>query len=215
MKTTTPVSAQTRRNWWVDILLLASAILATFSAVYFLFIPAGGYQGGRNPYYGITVVFSRQTWDWLHTWSGVAMILMVALHLPLHWNWVVNIIRRTWRELTGQCGCMNARGRFNVLVNLLIGLSFLVTAVSSVYFLFNPHGRGLVNPAWIFTRQTWDTLHTWSGVILILAAGLHFAIHWKWVTKVTAKMVSGLASGLRSFGDNPHPSPESSRWLSR
>lgn len=202
------VSAQTRRNWLIDIGLLMSALLAAISGIYFLFIPSGGFQGGRNPYYGITVLFSRQTWDWIHTWMGVVMILIIAVHLPLHWSWVVNIARRTWRELTGQCGCMNPRGRFNVLVNLLIAVSFLITALSGIYFLYNPHGRNLVDSAWIFTRQTWDTLHTWSGVILILAAALHFAIHWKWVTKVGIKLMRGLTSKMQPSGIDRGLNPE-------
>ncbi|MCJ7569662.1 MAG: DUF4405 domain-containing protein, partial [Anaerolineales bacterium] len=37
----------------------------------------------------------------------------------------------------------------------------------------------------LFTRTTWDLIHTWSGIVLIIAAGFHFLIHWKWIKKVT------------------------------
>jgi len=43
------VSGVTRRNWWIDLSLFSSAILASLSGIYFLFLPVGGYQGGRNP----------------------------------------------------------------------------------------------------------------------------------------------------------------------
>jgi hypothetical protein len=30
-------------------------------------------------------------------------------------------------------------------------------------------------------------LHTWSGVVLVSTAVVHFAIHWRWVKNVTKK----------------------------
>ena len=67
---TQTVSKQTQKNWWVDAALLFSAVAAALSGIYFLFLPSG-YQGGRNPLYNIQILFSRQTWDDLHTWTGV------------------------------------------------------------------------------------------------------------------------------------------------
>jgi len=32
------------------------------------------------------------------------------IHLAIHWSWVVSMTRRTRKELTGQCGCMNSSG---------------------------------------------------------------------------------------------------------
>ncbi len=183
------VSKQTQKNWWVDAALFSSAIVAALSGIYFLFFPSGGFQGGRNPFYNIQVLFSRQTWDDLHTWGGVAMIVAATIHLMIHWQWVVGMLRRTWKEWTGQCGCMNARGRWNLILNAIVALSFVLTALSGVYFLFVPGGRWSADPMILFPRATWDLIHTWASVTLISAAILHFAIHWKWVTKVTRKMV--------------------------
>ena len=183
------VSKQTQKNWWVDAALFSSAIIAALSGIYFLFFPSGGFQGGRNPLYNLQVLFTRQTWDDLHTWGGVAMILAAIIHLAIHWQWVVGMLRRTWKEWTGQCGCMNARGRWNLILNAIVALSFVLTALSGVYFLFVPGGRWSADPMILFTRATWDLIHTWASVTLITAAILHFAIHWKWVTKVTRKMV--------------------------
>ena len=91
MKNYSRVSSQTRRNWWIDAGLFLSAALASISGIYFLFLPVGGYQGGRNPWYGVKIMFTRQTWDLLHTWAGAALIVIAAVHLSLHWYWVVNI----------------------------------------------------------------------------------------------------------------------------
>jgi hypothetical protein len=182
------ISKPTQRNWWINAALFSSAIVAMLSGIYFLFLPSGGYQGGRNPFYGVQILFSRQTWDDLHTWGGVAMIMAALIHLIIHWSWVTGMARRLKRELTGQAGTMNAHGRWNLILNLVVGSSFLITALSGVYFLFIPGGHKVVDPLFLFTRSTWDLLHTWAGITLIISAILHLAIHWKWVTKVTGKM---------------------------
>jgi hypothetical protein len=184
------VSKQTRNNWLIDAALFGSAIAAVFSGIYFLYLPNGGYQGGRNPQYGIQILFTRQTWDDIHTWGGVIMLAAAIIHLAIHWNWVKGISRRIWNEVTGKCAPMSARNRWNVILNSVVITSFVLTGISGVYFLFVPGGRGTVDPLFLFSRTTWDLVHTWAGVSFIASAILHFVIHWQWVVKVTHKMVS-------------------------
>ncbi len=119
------------------------------------------------------------------------MISVVVIHLSLHWRWVVNMTRRMVKEVFVKNASMNPRGRFNLLVNITVAISFLVTALSGVYFLFVPGGRGAVDPLFLFTRQTWDMLHTWGGVVLIIAAVEHFIIHWNWIVKVSRSVAKG------------------------
>lgn len=189
MNTSNQISPQTRNNWLVDAGLFTAGILVAVSSVYFLFLPIGGFQGGRNPYYGIQILFDRHTWDDLHTWAGIALIAIALIHLTLHWSWVVNMVRRAFNELTGRCGCMNARGRWNLILNAVVALSFTLAAISSVYFLYFPGGRSQPDPMILLSRSAWDLIHTWAGVIWIIATVIHFTIHWKWVTKVTGKLV--------------------------
>jgi hypothetical protein len=135
------------------------------------------------------------------------MIAAAIIHLAIHWPWMVSMARRTWNELTGKCGCMNARGRWNLILNSLVASSFILTALSGVYFLFVPSGRWAADPGLLFSRITWDLIHTWAGVTLIAAVLIHLAIHWKWVTKVTRKMIQ-LAMPARSL---PKPTPATDR----
>lgn len=192
------ISTQTRNNWLLDAGLFASAIVVLASSLYFLYFPSGGFRGGRNPGYAAQVLFDRATWDVLHTWGGVAMIVVALVHLAIHWKWVAGMARRIWREWTGKCECMNARGRFNVFIDLVVGFCFLLAAVSGVYFLFAGGSHGGINPdpQVLFNRSTWDMLHTWSGVVMTIAAVLHFVIHWRWVVKVTGRMVGATQPGL-------------------
>jgi hypothetical protein len=179
------MSKITKRNWLLDAVLIISGITAILSGIYFLFLPSGGYRGGRNPAYDLQILFSRQTWDDLHTWGGIAMIAVAIFHLALHWSWVASMTKHAFKAWAGKSAKMNPRARWNLILNLVVGISFMLTALSGIYFLFVPGGRGAVDPLILFTRTTWDLIHTWAGVMFILGVSLHFAIHWKWVTKVS------------------------------
>jgi preprotein translocase subunit SecY len=185
-------------NWLIDAAVFLGAILAIFSGIFFLFIPSGGYQGGRNPMYGITVLFERHTWSDLHTWGGVLMIVAVVVHFAIHWNWVKMMTRRILNAMRSQGSKLSKGAKINVAVDLAIAVSFLLCAVSGIYFLFGPSGgyQGGNNPNWdpgfLFSRTTWDLIHTWSGVVMIVAAVIHLAIHWRWVKNVTKRFFLSL-----------------------
>jgi len=59
MKEKIVLPPKVKGNWWLDLSLFLGGLLATLSGIYFLVLPTGGYQGGRNPYYGIQVLFNR------------------------------------------------------------------------------------------------------------------------------------------------------------
>jgi hypothetical protein len=191
------ISSQTRNNWLIDTVLFLGALVAAITGIYFLFLPVGGYQGGRNPMYGVKILFERETWDDLHTWFGIVMIVAAAVHIVVHWNWIVNMAKRIYKEAVGRERHLNQRSRFNVGINTLIGLSFLVTAASGVVLLFTPGGKMATSaPVFIFSRTTWDLTHTWAGIVMIFTAIFHFVIHWGWVTKVTRKVLASAVRGI-------------------
>ena len=197
MKKTIRMSWQTRQNWMIDAAVFAGALLAGLSGIYFLYLPSGGYEGGRNPAYGLTILFGRHTWSDLHTWGGVLMIMAIVIHFAIHWQWVKMMSRRVWHTMQGKGATFSKGAKVNLIVNLIIGVAFLITAVSGIYFLFLPEGfQGGRNPGWdpglLFSRTTWDLIHTWAAVIMILAASLHLFIHWRWVVNVTRRFFLSL-----------------------
>jgi cytochrome b subunit of formate dehydrogenase len=156
--------------------------------------------------YGITILFDRHTWDDLHAWGGVLMIAAVVIHFAIHWGWVKMMGRRMVNAMLSR-GTQWSRGsKFNVAIDLVIAVAFLLCALSGIYFLFAPTGgfQAGSNAGWdpnlIFSRTTWDLIHTWSGVSLTAAAVVHFAIHWRWVKNVTRKFFLSML---------PQTSPES------
>ena len=192
------LSRQTRANWMVDAAVFVGAVLASLSGIYFLFLPSGGYQGGRNPWYNVQILFSRHTWDDLHTWGGVLMIAAAIIHVAIHLPWIRMMTRRIVNSALGR-GTRFSRGAMvNLVVDGLIAVSFVITAVSGIVFLLLPEGgyQGGANAGWavspLFSRTTWDLIHTWGGVTMIVAALLHFWIHWRWVVNVTRRFFLSL-----------------------
>jgi hypothetical protein len=192
------MSNQTRANWLIDVAVFIGGIMAGLSGIYFLFVPSGGYQGGRNPMYGITIFFERYTWSDIHLWGGVLMIAAIAIHFSIHWDWVKRMSSRSAKAMFGRNGKLSRGAWFNVAIDLAVAISFLVCALTGIYFIFGPSGgyEGGGNAGWdpgfLFSRTTWDLIHTWSGVVLGVAAVIHFAIHWRWVKNVSARFFLSL-----------------------
>ena len=178
----------TTRRWFLDAFLGLSALVVIASSIYFLYLPSG-YQGGRNPYYDATVLFSRQIWDLLHTWSGIAMIAIAVAHIMVHWQWFLRMGRRMWQQILGKTGRLNPRGRINLWANFVLTVSFVLCALSGVYFMFVPGSRQAVDPGILFSCTAWDMVHTWSGILMIGAALAHFVIHWKWVINNAGRLL--------------------------
>ena len=187
-----------RNKWLLAAVVFLSGLVAALSGIYFLFVPSGGYQGGRNPTYGVTILFSRHTWDDLHAWGGVLMIVVAVVHFAIHWRWVKVMSKRTVKALFSREAKLAKGPRLNVAINLVIAVSFLLTAVSGIYLLFAPTGgfQGGRNAGWdpmfLFSRTTWDLIHTWAGVVFIGAAVVHFWIHWRWIKNTTTRLFLAL-----------------------
>jgi cytochrome b subunit of formate dehydrogenase len=98
--------------------------------------------------------------------------------------------KKVWHELLAGTSKLSKFGKINVAINFMIGLTGLLTAISGVYFLFDTSNSHSAQALFLFNRTTWDMIHTWAGVLMIIAFILHFAIHWKWVTKVTRRYFS-------------------------
>ncbi|MDD3827836.1 MAG: DUF4405 domain-containing protein, partial [Anaerolineae bacterium] len=185
MKRTIRLSRQTRANWLIDAVVFVGGLLAALSGIYFLYLPSGGYRGGRNPAYGLQILFERHTWSDLHLVTGLVMVAAVAVHLAIHWRWVKMMARRVVSALVAGPVSMSRAARLNLVLDAVVALAFVICAVSGIALLLLPGGRAAVGPGLLSSRVAWDLVHTWSGVALIAAAAVHFAIHWRWVKNVT------------------------------
>jgi Domain of unknown function (DUF4405) len=135
------------------------------------------------------------------------MIAAVVVHFAIHWSWVKGMAKRMAKSVAGKSARMNRHGIFNVAIDATVAIGFLLAAVSGVYFMFVPGSGRASDPLFLFSRTTWDMIHTWSGVAMIIAAIIHFAIHWNWVTKVTAKVFRSLAPAERPVAQRSAAGP--------
>lgn len=59
---------------------------------------ADGFRGGRGatqaPGHDEFLALTRSEWIDVHDWAGVALLVIIGLHLVLHWRWIVNMTRR-------------------------------------------------------------------------------------------------------------------------
>jgi hypothetical protein len=183
------LSASTLLRWATACLLSVFGAIATATGIYFLFSPSGGHQGGRNPLYDAGFLFSRGTWIDIHTWSGVAMVVLTLVHLVIHWRWLAEMTRRTGAVLVGRRKPFNRKVWVRLASVLAIALPFTAVIASSFYFLFSPGGSGArggsASVSFLLSRSTWDLVHTWASVIFIVALAVHLALRWKWLARVT------------------------------
>jgi hypothetical protein len=89
---------------WVQnyVLFIIMFLLALFQAVsgflLWLVIPGGGgYRGGRGvELTGSAFLWPRHTWINLHDWVAVALVVMVIIHLILHWKWILYTTKKSF-----------------------------------------------------------------------------------------------------------------------
>ena len=178
------LSNKLRYNWLIDAVLFVGALLAILTGIYFLIFPQGGYMGGRNPTYGIVILFDRHTWEGLHTWTGIAMIAGAIIHIVFHWKWIFGTLKRVFPNKSNNSERFGKRLFWTILVDGFIALGFLVSAVSGLYFFFATKDAN-----WLLADTTWDMLHTWGSIVLIMASLTHISMHWAWIKNITAKML--------------------------
>lgn len=85
------------------------------------------------------------------------------------------------------------KARLNYGVDVVIGVAFLGSALSGLVFLIPPGWLPLPTSGlptvlglnfWV-----WDTLHTYSSLLLIAGVGLHLVLHWAWIWAMTARLL--------------------------
>jgi len=190
MKRQYDISKETRKRFLINIAMFLLLIGVTTSSLYFLYVP-GGYQGGRNPRFNMRIVFERETWDNIHVWTSIMLSVILFLHIFQHENWIKNVFVKyiqIWKKSVREGNLLRI---LNVLDDGLSAVFFLVCLFSGLVLLLVLGGRGTatIEILWIM-RETWKTIHTWSGIGMFIGVLLHLIIHWKWITKVGAKFIN-------------------------
>jgi predicted permease len=79
-------------NYILFIFLVISGLIQAVSGFLLWLVIPGGHRG-----FGIggglartgNFIWSRYTWIEIHDWSAVALVIIVIIHIILHWNWII------------------------------------------------------------------------------------------------------------------------------
>ena len=86
------------------------------------------------------------------------------------------------------------KAKINYFVDIVAFVSFLITAVTGlIIFLFLPPGErngGLHNTLFGYGRHDWGNVHDWAGIVMLVAALVHIAMHWSWLVAMTKNYFS-------------------------
>ncbi len=85
------------------------------------------------------------------------------------------------------------KAKLNYLVDTVIGIAFLCSAISGLVFLL-PVSLGL-------NLRFWGQMHTWSSLVMICGVFLHLVLHWKWIVTMTKRTFLG----ARQQASSPRP----------
>lgn len=92
---------------------------------------------------------------------------------------------------------MSKKATLNYWIDVAIGISFILSALSGLVLFFAPSGyQGGRNPYYLQTvlllsTHTWDTLHTWGSIVMIAGVGAHLVLHWEWMVCMTRRLFMG------------------------
>ena len=113
----------------------------------------------------------------VHEWFTLAFGSVLVVHLLLHWDWVVQVTRKFFRNLFHS-------SRLNYILNLALLVDFVTIMLSGVMIsrsVLATFGlQRASSPAWRF-------LHSSATDISLLLIGLHIALHWKWILSTSKR----------------------------
>jgi hypothetical protein len=128
---------------------------------------------------GFIVAYSFNfTGDAVHEWLGLALGLVLVVHLTLHWDWVVRATRNLIRR--------RGLDRLIWLVNLALLLAMTLCVMSGILI-----SRVALPELGILVLNTplWSRLHELTAEATLGLVPVHVALRWKWIVAVARHAV--------------------------
>lgn len=107
----------------------------------------------------------------IHEWLSIAFGGALFGHLLLHWQWIVEISKRFFKNAAWMA-------RLNYVLNSLLFITMTVVMLSGLLIseIALPTLGIPFRGEW-----TWRQIHTISADTVLGLVGLHIALHWQWV----------------------------------
>lgn len=115
-----------------------------------------------------------------HEWLSVLFIVPFVIHLLLHWDWIKVSFNRLFAQSSG-------KERFNTIWNYLLYINMLLVTVSGslVSVALLPDLNITIN-----IQDFWSKIHHDSATLIMPMLGIHLALHWNFIVKLTKRMTS-------------------------
>ena len=85
-------------NFWVDILMFIDFLIMAISGFILWFVyPAGKGSGGKA---GVRFLLDRFGWMEIHKLLAVIFLVLVVIHLLLHFNWIKAMFKKSFSRKT-------------------------------------------------------------------------------------------------------------------
>lgn len=85
---------KSKLNYIIDFLAFVSFLITAISGLAIkFFMPSGVRQGRYQEFMGM----QKGAWSEIHDVSGILFILLVLIHLILHWDWMVCMTRNFFK----------------------------------------------------------------------------------------------------------------------
>ncbi len=133
--------------------------------------------------------FPRYSWVDIHSWLSIGFMVIIIVHLLLHWRWILETIKRTKNYLSKKM--WYTLERYSTVVILFI--LFIFQAISGfVVWLILPRGvldyynmKNDISATFLgLQRNEWVDLHAWVAVAALAVVIIHIIIHWRWVVNM-------------------------------
>ncbi|MCW5520321.1 DUF4405 domain-containing protein [Aureitalea sp. L0-47] len=101
---------RSRKNFVIDSLaFMFFLFLVSTGIILHYLLPHG--SGGSRSIWGM----SRHDWGDIHFYASIGFLAILAIHLILHWNWIVNLIRGKKRMASGRRSLLGLVGVFSII----------------------------------------------------------------------------------------------------
>lgn len=110
-------------NFIIDVAAFAGFVLLSSTGVLMRYILPPG-----SGHYSTIWSLDRHEWGGIHFWISVVFFFILALHLVLHWRWIVSLLMRRPREGSGFRAGL---GIFGFIIVVALAISPLLTPIEN------------------------------------------------------------------------------------
>jgi hypothetical protein len=114
----------------------------------------------------------------LHEWVSIAIIVPLAVHLVVNWEWCVRIARTFMDRLFHA-------SRANFFVDVALLVASVAVMLSGIMVSEIPSWFG----GTVALRLVWTALHAWSANAIIALFAVHALLHRTWIVSTAKRLV--------------------------